>query len=77
VYDEMMILAEGMEEDEVPNKEIRYAIYCFVAKKRWGRLGRNVRQQIPLASCQRFNGRGTAYFGVRPVDDAAGSADSD
>jgi hypothetical protein len=47
VYDETIFLAEGMEENEVPNKEIRYAIYCFVAKKLWGRLGRNVRQHIP------------------------------
>jgi hypothetical protein len=39
IYEEMMFIAEGMEE-ELENKAIRYELYRFVAKKLWGPLGK-------------------------------------
>jgi hypothetical protein len=46
VYDKMMFIAEGME-DELENKEICYELYRFVAKKLWGPLGKGFCKRIP------------------------------
>lgn len=47
VYDEMMFVAEGYEDSGFTNKEMRFEMYSFVAKKLWGRLGRGVRKALP------------------------------
>jgi hypothetical protein len=57
-------------------------MYTFVAKKLWGRLGRNVRKQIPHCILSEIHdaypaGRGTAYVGFKSVDNAVGTAESD
>jgi hypothetical protein len=39
LYEEIMVVAEGMEDEAANNKEIRHALYTLVAKKLFGRLG--------------------------------------
>jgi hypothetical protein len=47
IYAEMMWVAVGMEDEVEDNKEICHALYSLVAKKLFGRLGKDVRKQIP------------------------------
>jgi hypothetical protein len=76
VYDEMMYLAEGME-DEAENKEIRHAMYYFVSKKLWGRLGCGFYKRIPHCIMLEIHDaypakKGTAYIGFKSTNDEGG-----
>jgi hypothetical protein len=71
VYEEMMFIAEGME-DECQYKEIRYAMYCFVAKKLWGPLRKGFRKRIPHCIIAEIHDaypakKGTDYVGFKDV----------
>jgi glutaredoxin len=73
VYKEMMYVAEEME-DEAENKEIRHAMYCFVSKKLWGRLGRGFRKRIPHCIMSEIHDaypakKGTTYVGFKASND--------
>jgi hypothetical protein len=86
VYAEMMYIAEGMEDDVDDNKEIRYALYRFVSRKLFGRLGPGNRKGIPHCIMMEIhdaypNSRGTKYVGFKQSgndgDKDADTSDSD
>jgi hypothetical protein len=77
VYGEMMFVAAGME-DEAENKEIRYALYTFVTKKLWGKLGRGFCKCIPHCIVAEIHDaypakNGTTYVGFK--DNNGGDGD--
>jgi hypothetical protein len=74
VYDKMMYIAEGME-DDAENKEIRYAMYSFVAKKLWRTLRKGFRKRIPHCIMSEIHDeyptkKGTSYVGFKSSKDA-------
>jgi hypothetical protein len=71
-YDEMMLLGSDMEDSGTcSNKEIRHAMYTFMTRAIWGRLGKGVRKKLPKCVVGEIKDaypakKGTDYVGFRP-----------
>jgi hypothetical protein len=83
IYADMMAIGEGMEDDVEDNKEIRFALYKFAARKLYGRLGRGNRKGIPHCIMMEIhdaypNRHGVKYVGFKQyADDADNEEDTD
>jgi hypothetical protein len=68
LYEELMFVGEGMEENGATNKEIRFELYCLSAKRLYGKLGSGNRKKLPSCLMSEIHDaypaeRGTQYVG--------------
>ena len=69
-YESMMEIGVTMEADKKPNNEIRFALYAYMSRVYFGRLGQGVRKQLPVCVVGEIHDaypatKGTNYVGFK------------